>query len=364
MFNSRDYAGTGFHGGKCDICHQHVPILASAFKVCPACLKRFPGEAWTHVALVHRLAREGYGLPVEVPHAKIGIRCTLCLHECLIPEGELGFCGLRENKKGKMVVNAGNPSRGRFKEYLNVDVFKCVAGMVCPEVSQEGRKSLSVFYGSCTFNCLFCQNWNYRIMRSKATSATDLAAVVDAETACVCFIGGDPGSQMPHALATARQLIGKGVRVCWETNGGMHSRLLEKAVRISLATGGCIKFDLKAWNEYLHRALTGVDNRRTLDNFKRAASLMPQRSESPLLVASTLLVPGYVDAEEVFQIARFIYQVNPRIPYILLGFAPQFHFSDLPSTSIRHAREAKDAAHAAGLQNVHLANEHLLTRAY
>ena len=32
-----------------------------------------------------------------------------------------------------------------------------------------------------------------------------------------------------------------------------------------------LKFDLKAWNENLHRALTGLSNRRTLENFARTA---------------------------------------------------------------------------------------------
>jgi pyruvate formate lyase activating enzyme len=35
-------------------------------------------------------------------------------------------------------------------------------------------------------------------------------------------------------------------------------------------TGGCLKFDLKAWEENLHKALTGITNRRKIENFARA----------------------------------------------------------------------------------------------
>ncbi len=80
----------------------------------------------------------------------------------------------------------------------------------------------------------------------------------------------------------------------------------------------------------------------------------------PLVIASTLLVPGYVEADQVGQIARFIASINPRIPYALLAFAPQFYMSDLPRTSARHAREAEAAARAAGLVNVRVGNRHLL----
>lgn len=140
----------------------------------------------------------------------------------------------------------------------------------------------------------------------------------------------------------------------------MHPRLLDAAVRHSLETGGCIKFDLKAFDEELHLALTGVSNQRTKENFARAAKRFGERPEPPLVVASTLLVPGYVDAEQVGKIARFIAQFDPRIPYALLAFAPQFFMSDMPYTSARHAREAEAAAKDAGLVNVRIGNRHLL----
>jgi pyruvate formate lyase activating enzyme len=224
-----------------------------------------------------------------------------------------------------------------------------------------------VFYGACSFNCLFCQNWHYRQMRpgpGNTMSARELAGAADARTFCVCYFGGDPTPQMPHALATSRLLARRGVRVCWETNGSMHPKLLDQAVKLSLETGGCIKFDLKAWDENLHLALTGVSNKRTLENFARAATYIPQRRSPPLVVASTLLVPGYVDVEEVEHIAAFIAGIDPTIPYSLLGFFPHFYIHDLPRTSVRHAEEAVQAARDAGLTNVRIGNRHLLSRAY
>jgi pyruvate formate lyase activating enzyme len=132
----------------------------------------------------------------------------------------------------------------------------------------------------------------------------------------------------------------------------------------ALASGGCIKFDLKARDEGIHRALTGFSNRWTLDNFRLAAELARARPVPPALVASTLLVPGYVDAEEVGAIARFIADLDPGIPYSLLAFAPQFYLHDLPVTSREHATEALAAARAAGLTRVRIGNIHLLGEPY
>jgi pyruvate formate lyase activating enzyme len=121
-----------------------------------------------------------------------------------------------------------------------------------------------------------------------------------------------------------------------------------------------VKFDLKAFDESLHITLTGRSNHQTLKNFKQAGSRFNERPDPPLVVASTLLVPGYVTADEVRRIAAFIAQVNPDIPYALLAFSPQFMMRDLPPTSVEHAEAALLAAQEEGLLNVRVGNRHLL----
>jgi pyruvate formate lyase activating enzyme len=195
-------------------------------------------------------------------------------------------------------------------------------------------------------------------------SAVELAATANSRTFCVCFFGGDPASQMPHALTSARLLAARGVTICWETAGTSHPKLLDHAVELSLASNGCIKFDLKAYDDTLHRALTGSSNRRTLENFERAAKRSTEHRRPPAVVASTLLIPGYVDSREVRSIARFIASIDPEIPYSLLGFAPHFLMPDLPRTSLAHAEAAEEAAREAGLNRVRVGNRHLLSEAY
>jgi pyruvate formate lyase activating enzyme len=316
---------------------------------------------------MHREERRAFRLPLAPPRTEGGVRCPLCARECRIGEGERGFCGLRTVRRGKLVHLAGTAQRGMLHWYRDPLPTNCVADWVCPGSQRPGYHNLAVFYGSCTLDCLFCQNWHYRHFspaRMPLVSAAALAAEANEQTYCVCFFGGDPASQMPHALAVAEQLAARGVLICWETAGTSHPKLLDRAVELSFETGGCIKFDLKAYNERLHIALTGGSNRRTLENFARAAQRADARPEPPLVLASTLLVPGYVTPTEVGRIAEFIARVNPRIPYSLLGFAPQFYMSDLPCTSRRHAEEAMAAARAAGLANVHIGNRHLLSNAY
>jgi pyruvate formate lyase activating enzyme len=133
---------------------------------------------------------------------------------------------------------------------------------------------------------------------------------------------------------------------------------------LSLQSGGCIKFDLKAWSNEVHRALCGVSNQRVFHNFQLLFSKVKERAHPPPLIASTLLIPGYIDEEEVTGIARFISSLNPEIPYALLAFSPQFLMGELPPTSKRHALACKQRAEEEGLRNVRIGNLHLLGNDY
>jgi pyruvate formate lyase activating enzyme len=169
---------------------------------------------------------------------------------------------------------------------------------------------------------------------------------------------------MPFSLKASRQArekaAGRILRICWETNGSVNPDLLDQMLGIAKDCGGCVKFDLKAWDSSLHIALTGVTNQRTLSNFARAVEKIGCRLVPPLLIANTLLVPGYIDREEVAAIAGFIADLNPDIPYSLLAFHPQFLMSDMPTTSKTLANQCRQAAQDAGLNNVRIGNVHLL----
>lgn len=316
------------------------------------------------IEAAHTKSRRAFNLPAAPPRATGGRLCGLCQAACVIGENQRGYCGLRRVRQGRLEHLAGVPERGLLRWYRDGLPTNCVGAWVCAGSRRRGYHNLAVFYESCTFNCLFCQNWHFRKSspeRARTLSAAELAEAANDRTHCVCFFGGDPASQMPHALAAGKLLAAKGVAVCWETNGSAQPGLVDQAVELSLASGGCIKFDLKAWNESLHRALTGHSNRRTLENFARVAQRATERREPPLVIAATLLVPGYVGADEVGAIARFIADINPDIPYALLGFQPHFDMWDLPRTPMRQATDAEAAARAAGLRNVRIGNRHLLT---
>jgi pyruvate formate lyase activating enzyme len=365
--------------GQCRRCGAESRTIASRLGFCGPCIRSHFPEVWPEIQQVHRKSRQAFHLPLEPPRDPEGKTCTLCVHACQIPEGGVGFCGARRVEGGRL--RNGGPAGAGLSFYHDPLPTNCVADWFCPggtgrgyptyayaDGPEQGYLNLAVFYHACNFNCLFCQNWTFKksTMGGTRVSARELAQAVDPRTACICYFGGDPTPQLPHALAASRLAAaaaakaGRRLRICWETNGAMQEGWLRPLVESSLGNGGIIKFDLKAFSEEIHLALTGVSNSQTLKNFAALAARAPERPEVPLLTASTLMVPGYVDLEEIHGLARFIASLNPDIPYSLLAFYPQFYLKDLPTTSADFAFKARQVALEAGVKRVHLGNLHLL----
>ncbi|MDP2755521.1 MAG: radical SAM protein [Nitrospirota bacterium] len=363
--------------GQCKLCNTTSNYISKEINVCLKCIRERPEDALPLAMQAHRRSRSAFGLPECPPKDSQGVACNICVNECRIPENGTGYCGLRKNEGGRLI--GVSPEQGKLSWYYDPLPTNCVGDWVCPGGTgagypkyayspgpESGSKNLAVFFHACSFNCLYCQNWHFRreTIRSHTTSVNNLVSDVDEKTSCICYFGGDPTPQLPFSLRASRLTLeknkGRILRICWETNGSMHKGLLDKMIKLSLNSGGCIKFDLKAWDENLHIALTGITNKRTIENFLRAGEKINLRAVPPLVIANTLLVPGYIDEDEIRSIAKFIASINPDIPYSLLAYYPHFYMSDIPSTTRILAERCLKVAKEEGLKNVRIGNIHLL----
>jgi len=362
---------------ECKSCGREVEFLSQSLPICLDCLRSKNEVVRVFVEEAHIKYRRAFNLCDFPPRHSNGIHCNICINECRIPEGGRGYCGLRSQIEG--VLKGVSTNEGNVSWYYDGLPTNCVADWVCPggtgagypefaytDGPEYGFKNLAVFYHGCSFDCLFCQNWTHRerVWDRRRISPEELARAVDERTSCICYFGGDPTPQLPHAIETSKRALkrekGRILRICWETNGSMNPKFLDEMIELSLISGGCIKFDIKAWDDNLHKALCGVSNERTKRNFESVARRIHERPKPPLLIASTLLVPGYIDEKEVSDISRWIYNLNPDIPYALLAFYPQFYFKDLPTTPRAFAFRCKELAEEEGLRRVRIGNLHLL----
>ncbi|MGQ9513578.1 MAG: radical SAM protein [Thermoproteota archaeon] len=363
---------------KCTLCGKSSPLISRHLGLCGSCIRE--NEKAIQIAqLAHSSLRKRYGLPAHPLKSESGLSCNICSNECRIAPGDRGYCGLRRNEAGELKTIAPKGS-AIFYDYLDPHVTNCCSAWFCPAGTGDGYprfaykpgpelgyQNLAVFFYGCNFDCLFCQNESHKdLSTEEPKTSKHLVERVrgNSRISCVCFFGGSPEPQLPFAISASKDLLEsfpeRILRICFEWNGCGNPELVRKAAQLSMQSGGNLKFDLKCFSEAMSFALSGVSNRRAFENFEMVArEFYPRRSELPMLTATTLLVPGYVDEYEVGKIAEFISKIDQRIPYSLLIFHPDFMMKDLPITSFEQTSRCYRAARNY-LERVHIGNLNLL----
>lgn len=350
---------------RCHVCGQESHLISSTLGVCVDCIRNNYPKSQPYIIGAHAKVRKKFGLPATPPRAARGVPCTLCANECVIGKDERGYCGLRANSDGAF-ASASSPSEAALYCYLDPQVTNCCAAWFCPAGTgagypryackpgpEIGYYNLAIFLYGCNFDCLYCQNASHKQLEEAPRCSAETLVSMTLESkqiSCWCFFGGSPEPQLPFALSASKAVLdskpeNRILRVCFEWNGAGNKVLVERAAELALRSGGNIKFDLKCGTDSLSKALSGVSNRRSFENFEMLFNKYGrQRPELPLLTATTLLVPGYVDVLEVEKIATFLAGLDREIPYSLLVFHPDFMMSDLPVTPYRQVQDCYRAA--------------------
>ncbi|MDI6807041.1 MAG: radical SAM protein [Candidatus Aenigmarchaeota archaeon] len=73
---------------------------------------------------------------------------------------------------------------------------------------------------------------------------------------------------------------------------------------------------IKAFSNDLHKDYTGKDNEKVLENFRKIHQLGIK------LYAESVLIPSYIDREEIGKISKFIASVDNNIPYRIDSYIP------------------------------------------
>lgn len=352
---------------RCVLCGFESESISDSLRVCVNCLRNKPAESLNFVKKTRNRWRRSLGLPTQIPRG--GKKCFLCVNECEIAPGGVGYCGVVQNKDGRLMPVTNRFDEAYLRWYLDPHPTNCVALPVCPEKEHRNFYNLAVFFAGCNLDCLFCQNIDHKYMVSgkelrdgEFVSLDRFVQIADQKrVSCVCFFGGDPVPWSNFALKVSRKIQ---KRICWETNGLMNESIAKQMASISLKTGGIVKIDWKAFTPSVYEALTGVNGEKATERLKNNVRVISQsdtRKDPPLLVVSTLVVPHYVDEVEVAGIAGFLAQIDENIPYVLLAFAPQHLMHDVPTTSKEQMKKVFETAKSKGLKRVFIENVWLLS---
>ncbi|NLX46993.1 MAG: radical SAM protein [Euryarchaeota archaeon] len=118
----------------------------------------------------------------------------------------------------------------------------------------------------------------------------------------VVITGGEPALDRDYLVRLMWALRRTSREVVLQSNATL---LVPRLLDDLLATGmDRLVVDLKALDDERHSWYTGLSNRVLLDNLAYAAPRVP-------MVVNTLLIPGFVDGDEIVRMARLIRSFDP-----------------------------------------------------
>ncbi|MFC1679496.1 AmmeMemoRadiSam system radical SAM enzyme [Elusimicrobiota bacterium] len=272
--------------------------------------------------------------------------CGLSPRHCDIPEGGLGFCGVRRNQGGKLVsLNYGKLVRPTEEVIETEAVFHYA----------PGERTLSLGNIGCTMTCDFCQNWKTSqarlaedkdIQESSPEELVDLASRLGIRV--ISWTYDDPVVWHEFVLDTARLARKRGMKNLYKSA----FFISPEGVAELLEVMDVFSISLKSLDPDFYAKHTGGRLRPVLDAIEQV------HGSGRHLEISNLLVTGRNDTlGESAKIARWMLdKLGPDVPLHYVRFHPDFRYTGVPRTSIPFMRKARLQARGMGLEHVYLGN--------
>jgi pyruvate formate lyase activating enzyme len=278
-----------------------------------------------------------------------GVRCGVCRHTCLIPEGKTGICGIRRNDDGKIVLTV----YGKASSVAIDPIEKKPLYHVLP-----GSKILSVGSIGCNFRCSFCQNWEIsQAMREPALKGAIRLTDAEPETLveqcvkrkipAIAFTYNEPAILLEWAIDTFKLAKKHGIRTVFVSNGYAS----DESVRKLKGLLDAVNIDLKAFNPSFYAKECGAKLENVL------ATITAMKKAGIWVELTTLIIPGMNDSDaELRKAAAWIAALDKKIPWHITAFHPDYKLTTIPPTSLATLKRAHDIAKKAGLEHVYVGN--------
>lgn len=171
-------------------------------------------------------------------------------------------------------------------------------------------KRASLYGWGCNFRCKGCI-YKLKPPYKPGTPFIPLRKLKEAlrglDVRRVHFLGGEPtiNPDLPELAKFAHEELGAYVKIGHSNGSRIPPRYVDG-----------ISISIKAYTNELHVDYTGVPNDKVLDNFVKIYNMGLD------LDASSVFIHGYIDCDEIEKIAKFIADVDPKIPYHIIGYIP------------------------------------------
>ena len=277
-----------------------------------------------------------------------GLRCHLCMHNCLVKSGRRGKCGVRENRDGTLYTLVyGEVVAEHIDPVEKKPIFHFLPGSL----------SLSVATVGCNFTCLHCQNHSLSQSGSRSgqfgphrRSPDELVrAARSGGCKSISYTYSEPTIFFEYAYDCCVAAHKQGVKNIFVSNGYFSP----EAAAVIAPVLDAINVDIKGYSEQFYREVCGGRLQPVLDNVRFF------HDQGVWVEVTTLIIPGLNDSdEELRSIATFIADLDPDIPWHVSAFSPQYRMADRPRTPAARVAPAREIGLAAGLKHVYCGNIH------
>jgi pyruvate formate lyase activating enzyme len=274
------------------------------------------------------------------------VRCALCAHRCTIKPGRLGICAVRQNVGGTLYTLVYGQAIA-----VHVDpIEKKPLYNFLP-----GTRSFSIATVGCNFRCSFCQNADISQAPREGVSLQaeefhpEQVVAAARKYACdsIAYTYTEPTVFFEYAYDTAQLAYQEGIKNIFVTNGYMTLEALEQLGSHLDAAN----VDLKSFSDRFYRRICGARLQPVLDTIRA------MHEHGVWVEITTLLVPGLNDGDdELGEIARFIADVDPDMPWHISRFTPNYKMRDRPATTVESIHRAAAIGRDAGLNYVYVGN--------
>ena len=276
----------------------------------------------------------------KLPEKKV--QCQTCSHYCVIPEGELGFCRVRLNKKGKL--------------YSTV-YGKAVSATIDPIEKKPlyhflpGTGTFSIATAGCNFRCKHCQNWQISQATVDGVPYMNLppkkvvAQALKADCKSIAYTYTEPTVFFEYCYDTMQLAVKKGLFNVFVSNGFM-----SKETRAKCGDLHALNIDIKG-NERFYKEVCGARLEPVLESVKAF------KKQKKHVEVTNLIIPGYNDNDESYQqIAEFATGIDPLMPLHFTAFYPFYRMTDVEPTSRAALVQARKIAIENGVKYVYCGN--------
>jgi pyruvate formate lyase activating enzyme len=276
------------------------------------------------------------------------IECRLCPRLCKLHDGQRGFCFVRQNLGGHMVLT----TYGRSSGFCIDPIEKKPLNHFYP-----GTSVLSFGTAGCNLGCRFCQNWDISKAREwdklADTAAPETIAAAAKRLGCrsVAFTYNDPVIFAEYAMDVADACREMDIAAVAVTAGYMSDDSRPEFYRHMDAAN----VDLKGFTEKFYHQQCFGELAPVLDTLKYLRHVTNVWFE-----VTTLLIPGENDSPAEIEAASgwFAENLGPDVPWHFTAFHPDYKMLDKPPTPPATLTLARDIARRHGLRYVYTGNVH------